>query len=207
MTELTLFQVALGLTPPCQSFARILTATPEELTIDIDFPRASRLSSPQSGRAECPVYDLEPKGWRHLNFWQNETVLSAGLPPGSGARTARCSRWSCLWAVRAGGFTVWFEALVLVVRAEAAPAATGNTSLAKFGKSPARSCPPRVSDSPSRNPLRAVTRFSVRGYGAVPIASVTSASINTLGSSRSPSRSTADPLPARPCGADARVPS
>ncbi len=41
--------------------------------------------------------------------------------------------------------------------------------------------PTRVSHSRSRTPLREVTRLSVRSYGAAPIASVTSASINSLG--------------------------
>src|SRR5947209_3493568 len=55
--------------------------------------------------------------------------------------------------------------------------------------------PTRVSHSRSRTPLRDVTRLSVRSYGAAPIASVTSASISSWVSSRSPSRRNCGSLP------------
>jgi transposase len=87
------------------------------LTIDIDFPRGGRFSCPTCGRAECPVYDVEPKRWRHLNFWQYETVLTARLP------RIRCDACGVLqvevpWARSSSGFTVLFEALVLTLAKE-----------------------------------------------------------------------------------------
>src|SRR5947209_9690392 len=55
--------------------------------------------------------------------------------------------------------------------------------------------PTRVSHSRSRTPLRDVTRLSVRSYGAAPMASVTSTSISSWASSRSPSRRNCGSLP------------
>jgi hypothetical protein len=77
MPELELFQAALGLTTPWHVVGSDFDADAGKLTIDIDFPRGSRFPCPTCGRADCPVYDVEPKRWRHLNFWQCETVLTA----------------------------------------------------------------------------------------------------------------------------------
>ena len=68
MPELELFQAALGLTPPWRVVGSDFDAAAGKLTIDIDFPRGSRFACPTCGRADCPVYDVEPKRWRHLKL-------------------------------------------------------------------------------------------------------------------------------------------
>ncbi len=117
MPELELFQAALGLTPPWRVVGSHFDAAAGKLTIDIDSPPGSRFSCPTCGRAECPVYDVEPKRWRHLNFWQYETVLTARLPRIS-CETCGVRQVEVSWARPGSGFTVLFEALVLTLAKE-----------------------------------------------------------------------------------------
>ena len=79
MPELELFQAALGLTPPWRVVGSDFDAAAGKLTIAIDYPQGSRFSCPTCGRAACPVYDVEPKRWRHLNFWQYENRAHRAL--------------------------------------------------------------------------------------------------------------------------------
>jgi len=117
MPELELFQAALGLTSPWRVVGSDFDAAAGKLTIDIDFPRGSRFACPSCGRADCPVYDVEPKRWRHLNFWQYETLLTTGLPR---ITCERCGvrQVEVPWARPGSGFTVLFEALVLTLAKE-----------------------------------------------------------------------------------------
>lgn len=117
MPELELFQAALGLTPPWRVVGSDFDAAAGKLTIDVDFPRGSRFRCPKCGRVDCPVYDVAPKRWWHLNFWQDETVLTARLP------RIHCEHCGVLqvevpWARAGSGFTVRFEALVLTLAKE-----------------------------------------------------------------------------------------
>ncbi|HEY9288527.1 MAG TPA: ISL3 family transposase [Candidatus Dormibacteraeota bacterium] len=117
MPELELFQTALGLTPPWRVVDSAFDAQAGQLTIELDFPRGSRFPCPTCQRPDCPIHDVEPKRWRHLNFWQYETILTARLP------RIRCEQCGVLqvevsWARPGSGFTVLFEALVLTLAKE-----------------------------------------------------------------------------------------
>ena len=69
-----------------------------------------------SGRL-CALYDHEVKRWRHLNFWQHFTYLSARVPrvecPEHGVRQVAVP-----WARPESGFTVMFEAFVMALARE-----------------------------------------------------------------------------------------
>ena len=58
------------------------------LYVDIEVEPGSPMPCPCCGCPErsrmggklCPLYDHEEKRWRHLNFWQHATYLSARVP-------------------------------------------------------------------------------------------------------------------------------
>ena len=52
---------------------------PRRLEVWLDFARGSKFADPRSGEL-CPVHDTVDKNWRHLNFWQYETILHARVP-------------------------------------------------------------------------------------------------------------------------------
>jgi transposase len=55
-------------------------ATAKRLDIDSAFDKHAQFPCPACGAADCPVYDARPLTWRHLNFWQHQTSLTARVP-------------------------------------------------------------------------------------------------------------------------------
>jgi transposase len=84
------------------------------LDIEIDFARGSVFTCPSCGREGCHAYDTERRTWRHLNFFQYEAYLSARVPRSNcgdcGVKTVDVP-----WARPGSGFTLLFEALVMVM--------------------------------------------------------------------------------------------
>lgn len=114
MRDTDLFQLALGLRPPWQVVSCEFSADSHRLDIEIDFARGSVFTCPSCGREGCTAYDTERRTWRHLNFFQHEAYLSARVP--------RCNCGNCgvktvdvPWARTGSGFTLLFEALVMVM--------------------------------------------------------------------------------------------
>jgi transposase len=114
MKDTDLFQLALGLQAPWQVSKVEFDSAKSQLTIMIDFPKGSRFSCPACGQADCKAYDTEQKRWRHLNFFQHETYLTARVPrsdcPQCGPRQV-----SVPWARPGSGFTLLFEAYVILM--------------------------------------------------------------------------------------------
>lgn len=116
-----LFQAALGLVPPWQVVGIEFDEakdSPERgrLTLRLDFPRGSRFACPQCGTS-CAVHDTSEKSWRHLDFFQHEAYLHARVP-----RTG-CPEHGVLqvpvpWAREGSGFTLLFEAYVMLLASE-----------------------------------------------------------------------------------------
>lgn len=113
MSEKELFQLALGLLPPWE--VETIRFSPEEKRLDIGlkFPRGSQFSCPVCGQS-CGVHDTEQRTWRHLNFFQHECHLTARQPrvkcQEHGVKTVEVP-----WARPGAGFTLLFEALVVVL--------------------------------------------------------------------------------------------
>ena len=109
-----LFALALGLTKPWYVARNELDTANRQLEIGIDFERGGTFPCPECGQAGCKAYDTEERRWRHLNFFQFETVLSARVPRidcGScGKRPVQVP-----WARSGSGFTLLFEALLLTM--------------------------------------------------------------------------------------------
>ena len=114
MRDTDLFQLALGLRPPWQVVSCEFSADKHRLDIEIDFARGSVFTCPSCGREGCHAYDTERRTWRHLNFFQHEAYLSARVPRSNcgdcGVKTVDIP-----WARPGSGFTLLFEALVMVM--------------------------------------------------------------------------------------------
>ena len=80
MRDTDLLQMALGLTPPWQVSSSDFDPQQRRLDIKIDFTRGSTFSCPGCGQNDVKAYDTEEKTWRHLNFFQHETYLTARVP-------------------------------------------------------------------------------------------------------------------------------
>ena len=108
-----LFEAALGIKSPWAVTSVNFDEAARVLTVDIDFKPGSRFTVPgQEG--EHPVHDTVVKRYRHLNFFQHECVLQvrtprAKLPDGS-VRLVEPE-----FAGRLSGFTLLFEALILML--------------------------------------------------------------------------------------------
>ncbi len=111
-----LFALALGLTEPW--YVASLAFNPEEktLNIELDFRRGGTFPCPECSTAGCKAYDTEERQWRHLNFFEHQTILRARVP------RVRCERCgvrpvATAWARPGSGFTLLFEAFVLSLAA------------------------------------------------------------------------------------------
>jgi transposase len=111
-----LFEAALGIQAPWSVSAVNFDEAAKVLTVDIDFKPGSRFAVPGHDGLH-PVHDTVIKRYRHLNFFQHECVLQvrtprAKLPDGS-VRLVEPD-----FAGRLSGFTLLFEALILMLSAQ-----------------------------------------------------------------------------------------
>src|ERR1700761_3757947 len=119
MDQNSLFEIALGLAAPWKVVGSGLGECEGQkkiLCVEIDFENGSKFACPSCGKP-CPVHDSEMKRWRHMNFWQHSTYLSARVP------RIECSEHKVRqveapWARAQSGFTLMFEALVMALAKE-----------------------------------------------------------------------------------------
>jgi len=120
MDTTKLFEMALGLTAPWQvssaEFRRATASERGQLEIRLDFTRGGKLPCPECG-ARAPAYDTDEQRWRHLNFFEHETHLIARVPRVECA-THGVLRVQVPWARPGSGFTLLFEAFVVLLAAE-----------------------------------------------------------------------------------------
>ena len=114
MNERELFRVALGLAHPWQVKECAFDQTAGRLDIHLDFPRGSVFECPVCHAAGCKAYDSDEQTWRHLNFFQHQTFLHARTPR---VNCSECGihRIVVPWARSGSGFTLLFEALVMML--------------------------------------------------------------------------------------------
>jgi transposase len=116
MDQNNLFAMGLGLKAPWKVVRSGLedgSADAKILYVDIDFEEGSKFPCPSCGRP-CPVYDSEIKRWRHMNFWQHATFLSARVPRVE-CPEDKVRQVAVPWARAGSGFTLMFEALVMAL--------------------------------------------------------------------------------------------
>jgi transposase len=112
MTE-KLFEAALGVASPWYVAGTDFDATARTLTIRVDFSAGSRFAIP-GAPGQHPAHDTLTKRYRHLNFFQHDCFLEVRLPrvklPDGSVRQVEPP-----WAGKLSGFTLLFEALVLML--------------------------------------------------------------------------------------------
>ena len=108
-----LFEAALGIAAPWYVAGTDFDAQARTLTIRVDFKAGSRFAV-AGVEGQHPVHDTVSKRYRHLNFFQHECFLEVRVPrvrlPDGAVRQVEPS-----WAGKLSGFTLLFEALVLML--------------------------------------------------------------------------------------------
>ena len=108
-----IFDAALGLTPPWFVSEVDFDPAGKTLTLRVDFKRGSRFSIPDVA-GEHPVHDTVTKRYRHLNFFQHECFLEVRVPRVK-LPDGKVRQVSPAWTGRLSGFTLLFEALVVIM--------------------------------------------------------------------------------------------
>jgi transposase len=108
-----LFEAALGIARPWYVQGVDFDEEHQQLTIQVDFEIGSRFAfSGEMG--EHPVHDTKMKRYRHLNFFQHECFLDVRVPrvrlPDGSVRLVEPD-----WVGKLDGFTLLFEALVIML--------------------------------------------------------------------------------------------
>lgn len=116
MKDTEIFQAALGFPPPWTVESVRFDAGAGQLAIHLDFQRGAEFACPECGKPGKP-HDTVEKSWRHLNFFQHKTELSARVPrvgcPECGVRLAHVP-----WASPGSGFTLLFEAYCMLLASD-----------------------------------------------------------------------------------------
>ena len=108
-----LFEAALGIASPWYINGADFDAEKKTLSIGVDFVAGSRFAVP-GVEGSHPAHDTVTKRYRHLNFFQHECYLEVRVPrvrlPDGGIRQVEPD-----WAGRLAGFTLLFEALIMML--------------------------------------------------------------------------------------------
>lgn len=108
-----LFSAALGITPPWEVDSVDFDAKTKTLSISLNFAVGSKFPFP-GVESLCPVHDTVTKRYRHLNFFQHECYLDVRTPrvklPDGSVRLVEPP-----FAGRLSGFTLLFEALIVML--------------------------------------------------------------------------------------------
>lgn len=107
------FETALGISRPWSVKSVEFDETAKVLTVLIDFEPGARFAV-SAHEGEHPVHDTVIKSYRHLNFFQHECHLQVRTPrvklPNGSVRLVEPD-----FAGRLSGFTLLFEALILML--------------------------------------------------------------------------------------------
>src|SRR6266478_6098164 len=124
MTPNQLFQAALQLErSPWRVVRTDFSGQPPALEIGLEFVRGSQFHCPQCGEL-CGVHDTVEKRWRHLNFFQYRCELLARVPR-VWCRQDGVHLSQVPWASAGSGFTLLFEAFVMLLAQQMPVAAIG----------------------------------------------------------------------------------
>lgn len=117
MRDTDLFQMALGLTRPWVVNRCEFDPKKKRLDIHVTFERGGEFPCPECAGSGCKAHDTVDKRWRHLNFFEHVTYLHVRTPrvrcPTCGVRQVPVP-----WAREGSGFTLLFEAFLLVLAKE-----------------------------------------------------------------------------------------
>src|SRR6202047_796459 len=113
MTSNHVFAAALGIAAPWFVRTVDFDAGQRRLTIHVDFAPGSRFTHPKAP-GEHPVHDTQVKRLRHLNFFQHECHLEVRVPL-LRLPDGKVALFEPDWVGKLAGFTLLFEALVLML--------------------------------------------------------------------------------------------
>jgi transposase len=116
-----LFEKALGLGNGWKVVKSEMNVAERRLELWLDFAVGAQFACPQCAQW-CPVHDTVERKWRHLDFWQHRTALTARVP------RIKCEEHGVLqaqvpWARPGSGFTLMMEAIILLLCQEMTVAA------------------------------------------------------------------------------------
>ena len=115
MQDTELFTPALGLSSSWEVTQTHLDTENKRLDIHLDFAQGSRFTCGVCADAKAAPYDSKQKTWRHLNFFQYEAYLHARVPRVACPNGCRVHRVEVPWARTGSGFTLLFEAWLMLL--------------------------------------------------------------------------------------------
>jgi len=111
MNSLEIFQLALNLPEPWQvqniEFDKQSSTGKSILNISIGFTKGHQFE-------EGKTYDIRPRTWRHLNFFEHECYIKCNVPRVKGLE-GKVNFVQVPWARKNSGFTLLFEALSMAL--------------------------------------------------------------------------------------------
>jgi transposase len=110
----SLFTAALGLQAPWVVEKVDLDTARHRIDFEVAC-NAKRLACPSCGASDQPVHDRNRRSWRHLDFFQYEAWLHAGVPRVECGSCGKTNQVAVPWAREGSGFTLLFEALALTM--------------------------------------------------------------------------------------------
>jgi transposase len=120
-----LFAAALGITAPWFVQTVDFDSGQRQLTIHVDFVPGSRFAHPKAA-GDHKVHDTQIKRLRHLNFFQHECHLEVRVPRVK-LPDGKVALVEPDWVGKLSGFTLLFEALVLMLAQQMPFAAVART--------------------------------------------------------------------------------
>ena len=118
--EYSVFQKALNIEDPW--YVVDYELDPKELILDVylDFKRGAEFVCSHCGHPHAKVHDIldDDRTWRHLDFWQYQTILHARLPR---TKCDLCKKIRTIhvdWSRPGAGFTWFFESEVMQLMKE-----------------------------------------------------------------------------------------
>lgn len=112
MKNIQVFEIALGLGKPWYIESINLDADRNRLDIRVNFTRGAKFSCPSCGTENQCVHDTMEKTWRHLDFFQFETYVTARVPRVK-CGTCGVHQVRAPWAREGSGFTLLFERRII----------------------------------------------------------------------------------------------
>ena len=110
----SLFTAALGLQAPWVVEKVELDTAKHRIDFEVGCT-AKRLACPSCGAPDQLIHDRNRRSWRHLDFFQFEAWLHAGVPRVECTACGKTSQVLVPWAREGSGFTLLFEALALTL--------------------------------------------------------------------------------------------
>ena len=113
--DYNVFESALEMPEPWYVFHHELAKEEKTLHIYHEYRKGAEFSCPNCGSPGCKVHDIQDQDrtWRHLDFWQYQTILHARMP------RVKCESCGAIrtviidWARPRSGFSLLFDYHVL----------------------------------------------------------------------------------------------